>query len=78
MQSIRRSSTLSPPDLLYLTSLPGHPINPKPETLQLVRMKYGVPVYAMYWDSALPGQVKFADQFEDAVDFNIAIDCYTV
>ena len=32
----------------------------------------------MYWDSALPCQVKFADQFEDAVDFNIAIDCYTV
>lgn len=67
-----------PLDLLFLTPLPGHPINPKPETLALARMKYGIPVAAMYWDSALPGQVKFADEFGDAVDFNIAIDCYTV
>ncbi|MDD9915048.1 MAG: glycosyltransferase [Rhodospirillaceae bacterium] len=77
-QAILDAVAASPPDLLYLTPLPGHPINPKPKTLQLVRMKYGVPVCAMYWDSALPGQVKFADQFGDAVDFNIAIDCYTV
>ena len=68
----------SPPDLLYLTPLPGHPINPRPDTLDVIRMKYGVPVAAMYWDSALPGQVKFADGFGDSVDFNIAIDCYTV
>ena len=27
---------------------------------------------------ALPGQVKFADSFGDAVDFKFAIDCYTV
>lgn len=66
------------PDLLYVTPIPGHPINPSKEVFELVRMKFGAPVAAMYWDSALPGQVKFADAYGNAVDFNIAIDCYTV
>lgn len=66
------------PDLIYLTPLPGHPVNPKPDTLRKLRAQYGVTIAAMYWDSALPGQVKFADAFGEAIDFNIAIDCYTV
>ncbi len=77
-QELLSAVSISKPDLIYFTPLPGHPINPSVATLELIRMKFEIPIAAMYWDAALPGQVKFADQFNDVVDFNIAIDCYTV
>lgn len=77
-QAIVSSVSENTPDLIFFTPLPGHPINPAAATLDLIHMKFGVPIAAMYWDTALPGQVKFADTFSDAIDFNIAIDCYSV
>ena len=67
-----------PPDLIFLTLLPEYPINPSPVALDLVKIKRGVPLAAMYWDTALPKQVEFADGYSDIVDVNVAIDCYTV
>ena len=77
-QAVVAAVSENTPDILYFTPLPGQQINPAAATLDLIHMKFDVPIVAMYWNTALPGQVKFADTFGDAVDFNIAIDCYSV
>ncbi|NKB57024.1 MAG: glycosyltransferase [Alphaproteobacteria bacterium] len=77
-QEILSAVSLEQPDLIFFTPLPSHPINPSPAALNVIRRKFGIPIAAFYCDTALPGQVKFADTFGDAVDFNIAVDCYTV
>lgn len=77
-QAVMSAVSDNTPDLIYITPMPGQKINPAAATLDLIHMKFDIPIAAMYWDTALPGQVKFADTFGDAIDFNIAIDCYSV
>lgn len=76
--TLNRAVAVTQPDLIFLVPMPGHPINPSRVTLESIRMKWQIPIAAMYWDTALPRQVMFADELADVVDVNIAIDCYTV
>lgn len=60
------------PDLILLSWLVNTPFNPSEETLARIRNRYGIPIVAIWWDSA--GNMPSAERIARYVDVNIPVD----
>lgn len=64
------------PDMLFISwfAVPGSPFNPKYETLDIIKNRYGIPVIIIWWDSVKPQNIKTAESLLPVVSFHIVPD----
>jgi hypothetical protein len=65
---------MNKPDLLVMSWLHDTPYNPSDQTLRVVREELGIPVAAVWWDSAHDRVLQRAETLDPLVDLHLVVD----